>query len=735
LDQGVLLIDTPGLGDTERFRVSLTENVVADVDAVLFLTKSGASYDQSEKDFLLSLLRKGTVKQLIVVITQIDETYAKVLAAAEEDDEDPDSITNCIAKEEIRIIDAIAATLKDLTQDESLLSYREQLGEIPIAFTSARLHRDWKGEKKLAFGINDSDPGGVETLKAQLLKLLSTESRLAQTAENIVNGARNSLLDLQSVLQAKLHALRNTQNKEVAEQKLNTFRDQFGEASTGFEGAVEQQIGVFSDRLTHQNQRDTTLLEFIGVLAEQPLAVLERDDVGKHWKTRRSGYWGYMRGLQGSVANQIFPKVRQLLGERTQLFSKFAEHFEGALTKLSHESDRIAQQIELGASVPMDVTGKLKVSLNRSLQRAQEAIDIEELKVLQLLEDFVTDEVSERISQSRKVVENIWDVGTTVRQNAEIIAFYREVKTLLKDALRAYLNDSTQRFGDFLLAEAKAAPRDALSEVHLLLEQAADNILAATADHQAEVKESAESAIGAIEAELTQTLQMTRNLMPHEIQPVFDGPVVASKTQFVVGTTDTTSKALLPNDSTPSESRSNDGDWATQIQRDATVAIQRIQLHNGATGWSYDKLFEPRFLKGAVRAVLVDPYLFKSNELRYLQEFLLHIAEATHPREIEIVTSFCLDDSVHHQDRVIREVTHDIFQNYGVVLTLRREADLHDRYLMLDHGVLFKLGRGLNVYKPPMGLAAHRPANRRVRATEIDVFAVPGHALLAPEAQ
>ncbi len=62
LDEGVLLIDTPGLDDTERFRVSLTEETVKDVDAVLFLTKSGVAYSQSEKDFLLSLLRKGTVK-------------------------------------------------------------------------------------------------------------------------------------------------------------------------------------------------------------------------------------------------------------------------------------------------------------------------------------------------------------------------------------------------------------------------------------------------------------------------------------------------------------------------------------------------------------------------------------------------------------------------------------------------------------------------------------------------
>jgi hypothetical protein len=62
LEEGIVLIDTPGLGDTERFRVSLTERVVEDVDAILFLTKSGASYDQSEKDFLMGVLRKGTVR-------------------------------------------------------------------------------------------------------------------------------------------------------------------------------------------------------------------------------------------------------------------------------------------------------------------------------------------------------------------------------------------------------------------------------------------------------------------------------------------------------------------------------------------------------------------------------------------------------------------------------------------------------------------------------------------------
>lgn len=67
-------------------------------------------------------------------------------------------------------------------------------------------------------------------------------------------------------------------------------------------------------------------------------------------------------------------------------------------------------------------------------------------------------------------------------------------------------------------------------------------------------------------------------------------------------------------------------------------------------------------------------------------------------------------------------------QAVGIGLRPRHHA-LHDRHLRLNHGVLFKLGRGLDVYKPAAGLAIHRPTIRRVRASEIDVFVIPGHTL------
>ena len=242
--------------------MSLTEKTVEDVDAVLFLTKSGVAYSQSEKEFLLSLLRKGTVKQLIVVITQVDQTYDQHVRAAEDNDEEPESLAVRIERERIRIANEVNATLNDLSHDDSpaMRRYREQLGNVEIAFTSAVLHRDWKAKRPVPYAIDPADPGGVDRLKAQLLRLLSTESRLALTAQSISVGARTHLLDLQAVLETKLIAIRDIKDKEVAEQKLHTFRAEFGAASTRFEGAVKQQVDLLSVRLKDQRRQHETLI-------------------------------------------------------------------------------------------------------------------------------------------------------------------------------------------------------------------------------------------------------------------------------------------------------------------------------------------------------------------------------------------------------------------------------------------------------------------------------------------
>jgi signal recognition particle receptor subunit beta len=756
LDEGVLLIDTPGLDDTERFRVSLTEETVKDVDAILFLTKSGESYSQSDKDFLLSLLRKGTVKQLIVVITQVDVTYQQHLDNAEANDEDPEPLSLRIERERRRLAKELAATLVELSHDDSpaMRRYREQLGDVEVAFTSTKLHRNGKEGKPNPCAIDPADPGGVERLKSQLLRLLSSESRLAVAAQHIALGARTSLLDLQTVLDTKLLAIRDIKDREVAEQKLRNFRHEFRAASQRFEGAVKKQVELLGERLVERRQQHGILLENITLLAERELAAFETNDVARHWRTRRSGYWGYMHDLQGRTANRIFPKVQQMLGEYTLHFAEFARNFEVYLDVLAKDGSKISESLELGTSLPFDVTTKLKESLERSLQRAQDLIAAEEQRVTSLLDDFVTDEVSERIDAVRSKVSDIWGAGTTRSQSAEIQGFYREVKQLLSTALIEHLQERGQTFGSFLMEEAKTSPRDALDEVQVLLEQAADNIRAAAEALVAGQKEAIEKLVADIKAEHQDVLHRADLLLQAETAPLESASKVGDLPEHMpappqvpaVTTSETAITAIsvaaeqsvadgvgaakqVNTNYTPTTSAVADVDWADAIQQEATVSVDRLRLREDATGWSFDKVFPIHYIKGAMRVQLIDPYLAKYHQTRNLIELLLHLAESARPKDIEVVTAYAPDELVDRQEQLLKNAASDLFKNYGVNLVVRRDTGLHDRYLVLDHGVLFKLGRGLDIYKPAVGLGVHRSANRRVRENAVDVFATPDHAL------
>mgnify|MGYP000462108358 CR=1 FL=1 len=739
LSEGVQLIDTPGLDDTERFRVSLTEQIVDDVDAILFLTKSGESYSQSDKDFLLSLLRKGTVKQLIVVITQVDVTYQQHLENAEANDEDPEPIGLRIERERLRLAKELATTLAELGQDDSpaMLRYREQLGDIEVAFISTKLHRNNKVGKPVPCMIDPADPGGVDSLTKQLMHLLSTESRLATAAQHIALGARHALLDLQAVLDTKLQAIRDIKDREVAEQTLRNFRQEFGAVSERFEISITAQLKLLEQQLEERTKQHNLFIENISLLAERELSSFETRDLGSHWRTRRSGYWGYMRGLQERVANRIFPKVQEMLSEQTNKFAEFAHAFEIQLQKLAREGSRIAASLDVGASLALDVTTRLTESLDRSLRRAQELIAAEEYRVTSLLDDFVSDEISERIDTARNNVTGIWGSGTTRNQSAEVQRFYRDIKQLLSEALIEHLRLRDQAFGAFLLAEAKTAPRDALGEVSKLLEQAEDNIRAAAEATIAGQKESVANLVANIKAEHRDVLILAEDILASNLSTgnpsskVGDLPKLAIEHKTCNADTSTRASPNPPElveDNSSTETPS-DGDWAETLQHTATVTVERIRLRDSSTGWPFDKLFAPKYLEGALRVRLVDPYLSKPHQIRNLNDFLLHVSETAHPKSIEVVTAPADDEFALRLDQAFDRTAQDLFKNFGVTITLNRSSGLHDRYLILDHGVLFKLGRGLDIYKPAVGLAEHRSSNRRVRQTDIDIFCLPGHAL------
>ena len=134
-----------------------------------------------------------------------------------------------------------------------------------------------------------------------------------------------------------------------------------------------------------------------------------------------------MHQLQGRVANAIFPKVADLLSQQTNEFVGFIEKFKIHLNALSSNAENIADEVDLGSDIHIDVESRLSTFLEQSLQQAENLIEIEQEKILSLLDNFVGEDVEEHISEARKQVGEVWGRGTTSAQTHEVRVFYREL--------------------------------------------------------------------------------------------------------------------------------------------------------------------------------------------------------------------------------------------------------------------------------------------------------------------
>jgi hypothetical protein len=141
---------------------------------------------------------------------------------------------------------------------------------------------------------------------------------------------------------------------------------------------------------------------------------------------------------------------------------RLVDHFEKHLSAFQVEPN-LAAKLDLGETLPFDLTKTLSGSLGKSLAAANELIAAEEQRIISFLDDFVSDEVSDKISAAREKVSDIFGKGTTYHQSAEVRAFYSEVRNLLQDALTTHLRERASAFGSFLGVEADGVPRNALA--------------------------------------------------------------------------------------------------------------------------------------------------------------------------------------------------------------------------------------------------------------------------------
>ena len=122
---------------------------------------------------------------------------------------------------------------------------------------------------------------------------------------------------------------------------------------------------------------------------------------------------------------------------------------------------------------------------------------------------------------------------------------------------------------------------------------------------------------------------------------------------------------------------------------------------------------------------MVDPYLAAPHQRRNLKEFINTVLSSTKLKTLNIVTGQ-EDPATAAQDaEYFDQLDQGLYEQTGTRICLVRDPEAHDRFAIFDNGIVFKLGRGLDIYKPATGIASANPELRRVRECEIDIFGIP----------
>ena len=715
LKDGIELVDTPGLGDTERFRVSLTEQSVENVDAILLLTKSGVAYGQEEKDFLLSILRKGSVKQLMIVITQVDQTYQQHVKAMRADDEEPQPIAARVRLEKRRISEEIRRTLEELSGADSSVTnaYLEQFSNVDILFTSVQSHRDFKNGDSPGVTLAAGDPGGLIAFRSSLAAVLSTESRLALAASQILSQSKDALDGLAAILEAKSDAIRNTRNGEEVERRLSSFRIRFEEICRGIEEELKETFLTFKESTDLRLGQHANFVENIVLKAEKELNKFRTNDVGKHWRTRRSSNWGYMYELQSKVANRIFPSVQLMLESHIEDFSSYVRRHDRKISKLTKEAEAVATELELGQFSGFDIKKKLKETTAKVLERTQEQIVNEQDQIIKLLDRFITGEVEEKITEKRKVVADIWGRGTSYAQQTEVNNFYDGIEEILSAALSNHVSTRNTSFANSLVKAAEHAPKETFQEIDLQLETALVNLRQAAEMTLDGEREQAERLIGNIIKKVIGTVASYEELRAYlgsgqvREEDESEGPIPLAPIAAVAPADDEEPPAV---------------EWTEKLLCDCKSLFSIFNLKDGETGWPFSRVFDSKIFESAEKIRIVEPYLFKHHQLRNLKEILLQVVETSKPKVVEVFTRHPPSERLEFNKNFFDDLARDVFNDHGISLDVSFSESLHDRYIFSDAGYVVKLGRGLDIYKPSTGLASHRQESRKVRACDITIF-------------
>lgn len=151
---------------------------------------------------------------------------------------------------------------------------------------------------------------------------------------------------------------------------------------------------------------------------------------------------------------------------------------------------------------------------------------------------------------------------------------------------------------------------------------------------------------------------------------------------------------------------------------------EHYKIEADTTGHGLDHLFG-RFLGPEVTSVRVeDPYIRAHHQVvNFLKLCELLVRDCPRLASLHLLTGRC-PQQFQEQERKLGEVRASLGAR-GVTLTLEYSDTLHDRQVVFDSGWVVKVGRGLDIYKPPEGklaIGAFDLGLRKCLETTVDIF-------------
>lgn len=674
LGDNIELIDTPGLDDTERFRVRLTEDLVKEVDAILFLTQSGASYSQSDKEFIVRQLRQRQIKHLQIIATKVDDTYKAKVHDAQENDEEPPTFEAFCRKEEERIRLEVKKTLDELLtsnqlSDEDGYYFLEQLDSVPIQLISTHYYDD-----------KEFDKSGIPAVRERLYQILSTSQRFEHSRKILTDRLTIVVQRLRSAFSGRLNAIEADYNPDKVRAEIGKIRaelekklDFFGEqAATLVTAMGNEQTALASIVPTH--------LDAICLLAEGVFHELEKGDLGKHWQSKRWGYWGYLADLQAKVADLIFPKIELLLNKYIAHFRKFSDAVKTQLSHLEKEVVAVESSNALSGLEALSLAQAHHKVLGEFEKLLADQAPNERDAILKQLNDFASQEVQTRIQAAKDEVHAVRGGGTTWRQNETVSSFYSTVRRLLSSALRQHLEKHFESFATGLIAQANSVYPQIKTELLSNLDER----------------------LKAIESTLSLATNEQKTRVTKYLSDMLSTvPNLALDKETL----------LLPKP-----------DFARIVNSD--LKPTSYEIHDEATGFGYERIFGA-YMVGADAIIIEDPYIRKRHQLDNFNRFCALAVSLGAVKRIFLKTGTAFGEDLDDSDSRLETIKRDLTKNHDVKLEWSRSEKIHDREIIFSTGWVVKVGRGLDIYYPPESWASVGASDynlRKCRQTKVDVL-------------